>query len=533
MAVIELQPERLTTPLNLDERKIIEILETLGFPAGMENEKMWIEVTPNRPDMLDRNGIIRAIKAYITQEVTKYASSPGSITIEVKKNRSRPFIAAAVVKGVELDQERIEELMQFQEKLHDTLGRKRKKVAIGLHDLGEISGNLIYQPARGERFVPLGESEEMTIEQVLERTEKGKAYAHLCKEERVVIVDEKGVISFPPILNSERTKVKPSTTEILIEATGTNQAAVEYVVDLLACTFIDDRAKVERVKIQYIDKDKVVETPELKYRTFEIEKMEITKLSGIELELEKVRELLKKMAIESEIRENKLLVSVPPYRADVMDESDIVEDVLIAFAYNNVKPQVLEFYQEGKAGPISEVKKKAREILVRLGYNETVGTLLKAPEPKTASELKVLNPYGQEVSYVRRQLWPSLLKAFVENKVKKTPVKLFEVGFAYVDGKEQLKTCVGVMDPVSQINELWADVVVFYDVFGNKKIKAEKTDAVGFIRANKIVDEEGQELGIIGEIHPNILRKYNLNYPVVVWESALPVFSFGISSARD
>ncbi len=530
MAVISISIDKLKQTLKLDEKQIISTLEKLGFPAGKEGEgRIWVETTPDRPDMLSGSGVIRALKHYCTTEQVKkdtYKAKESDWIIQVDENiTSRPYIAACLIKGVCLDEDRIEGLMQFQEKIHETLGRKRKKVAIGVHDADNIFGKkLVYRRGRDESFVPLNETEEMKLREVLEKTEKGKDYANLCKEECVIICDEKGIISFPPILNSERTKITEKTKNILVEATGTHEETVNYVVNLLACDFIDEGGQVEKINIKYREREEWTPTMEWKSMRCGIEK--INKLIGKQIEEDIIISSLNKMGLVVERKEKKELeVFIPPYRIDFMDETDVIEDILIGYGYDKIEKKELQFYQVGKVGKEYNIISKIRETLVRMGYNEIKSTFLKGefPKPifgKERTTIKILNPCTKEVAEIRQDCLNSLLKSIEENKMKKLPIKLFEVEHvAYIKENqinERVQIGLAIMDDISKINEMWEDVILLYNICFNDNAKFEKKTFNNFIRSGEVKGKTSKISGIIGEIDPEILNKYNINKPIVV-----------------
>ena len=117
------------------------------------------------------------------------------ITVGKGVKNSRPFIAGFVVKGADLKGNRIKELMNFQEKLHETYGRKRKKMAIGIHDLDQIEGDIAYDAAKEGSMVPLGGKKEMSFQKVMEFARDSdcdeiiksyKTYPHLRDSKKVL-----------------------------------------------------------------------------------------------------------------------------------------------------------------------------------------------------------------------------------------------------------------------------------------------------------------------------------------------------------
>ncbi len=158
-----------------------------------------------------------------------------------------------------VDETSLVAIMKLQENLHWGVGRDRKLASIGVYDLSAISGDITYRTIDPDKepFVPLGmPGKKMTGRQILESHPKGVAYAELLANHKryPVLVDTKNqVLSMPPIINSEETKLKQGTTRIFIDVTGISQAAVTKSLDTLVCSLAEIGGTIETVSI--IDAD--------------------------------------------------------------------------------------------------------------------------------------------------------------------------------------------------------------------------------------------------------------------------------------
>ena len=169
MPVIKIRPERLNKLLpGMSMEEIEEALFKLKGEVEIgEDGYIYVELNPDRPDMYIGEGIVRAVKGLLGVERGYTPPRVRQAGVEVVADRvvSRPFISVAVVYNVGIDEEFMEELIQFQEKLHDTIGRRRRKMAIGLHDLDKIpSSRIMYKelPVTQARFKPLHHEEMMS-----------------------------------------------------------------------------------------------------------------------------------------------------------------------------------------------------------------------------------------------------------------------------------------------------------------------------------------------------------------------------------
>jgi len=281
MVVIEISKKDLLDLIDasLTDKQIEEVLFLIKIESEFNEDTITCELNPDRPDLFSVEGIAREMKFFLEKRSggIKYEVENSKVIIKKERAEVRPVIACAIIKNVELNDELVKSLMQLQEKLHVTIGRKRKKVAIGVHDFGKMQPPLIYKDVADESFVPLGETKEMNIKQILTEHPKGVDYAHLLKDRYPLIYDKKGVCSFPPIINSERTKVTENTKSLFIDVTGTDEKAVNWALNILICNIAERSGKIQSVKVS----NKT--TPNLKNKETSIELEEINKILGIML----------------------------------------------------------------------------------------------------------------------------------------------------------------------------------------------------------------------------------------------------------
>jgi phenylalanyl-tRNA synthetase beta chain len=239
--------------------EIKDSISMLGVDVErIDNEKIIMEVFPNRPDMLGIEGFARALKGVMDIEsgLTEYLTEDSGIKlcIESSVKEVRPYISAGVVRDIALTEGHLISLMNIQEKLHITHGRNRKKVAIGVHDLSKVTPPFVYKAVGPEElsFVPLDTDVRMTLAEILKKHPKGMAYASVLKgfSKYPVILDKNGdVLSFPPIINGERTRLSESTRDVFIDVTGTDRKAVDSAMNILVAGLLDRGGKAFSVEI--------------------------------------------------------------------------------------------------------------------------------------------------------------------------------------------------------------------------------------------------------------------------------------------
>ncbi len=224
----------------------------------IDNEKVVMEIFPNRPDLLSIEGFSRALKGVLDIEhgLKEYLLKESNVKLFVDDSvkNVRPYVVAAVVKNVSIDEPFLLSLMDIQEKLHMTHGRNRRKVAIGIHDLSKIEQPFTYKAVKPSEisFVPLDMRDKMNLSEILAKHPKGRDYAFTLdgKEKYPIILDKnKNVLSFPPIINGELTRVTEKTKGLFIDITGTDENAVKLALNIIVTAIADRGSEIYSVEI--------------------------------------------------------------------------------------------------------------------------------------------------------------------------------------------------------------------------------------------------------------------------------------------
>jgi phenylalanyl-tRNA synthetase beta chain len=513
---------------SLPDEEIEEVLFLLKCEAKIDGNKIECELTPDRPDMLSVEGIAREIKGFLELEtgLKKYDITESNFILKKEKAEVRPSIACAIILDVKLTDELVKSLMQMQEKLHATIGRNRKKVAIGVHDFDKVKPPFTYTDVSDEKFIPLNESKEMTVREILEYHPKGKDYAHLVKDKYPMLYDKEGVISFPPIINSERTKVTDDTKNLFIDVTGDDEKAVNQVLNILVCNIVERGGKILTVKVSN------KKTPDLEPPKLTIDIESIDKILGLGLSENQIEEILKRMRYDARrMKGGKIEIEVPPYRSDILHMVDIIEDVAIGYGYNNIQPILPKIATIGKQSDLEKLSNKVRELMIGLDFQEVLNFILTSEEnnfKKMSIEgkaVEILNPISSEYSICRTWLLPSLLKVLAANKHRDYPQKIFEVGDCIdFDESSEVKT--------KQTRKLAA--VISYDNANLTEIKSIVESVLCDLNYTFLIKElnhpsflesrcgeiliNDKRIGIFGELHPQVLENWKIEKPVIAFE---------------
>ncbi len=519
----------------IGEKKYREVLPMLGTPLeSISEEEVSFEIFPNRPDLLSVEGFARAVQGFLGLKSGLQKYNVRKSNYQVKIDRSlqgiRGCAAFAVIKNIKFTDEFVAEFMQLQEKLAVTIGRRRKKCSIGTYDLREITFPVRLTTKPGNfKFRPLGFAEELTIKEILEKHPKGQEYGHLLKgwNRYPVYVDAKNnVLSLLPITNAEFSKIRPDTKEMLIEVTGTDWKPVFEMLNIVVTAFADRGCEIYEVRTGY--DGKTVTAPNLKPWKIKIDTGYVNKLLDLDLKQNDIKKLLEKMRFG--VSGNS--VYVPPYRTDIMHPIDLVEDIAIAHGYEKFEPRIPRIATIAKPNPNEELENEIREIMIGLGFQEVINFILTNQRKqfdfakrKKSSFVKIKNPKTEDYTMARDSIFPEILEVFSQNASSEMPQKIFEVGItlqvdknAETGALNKRKLSAGILHNSANYSEMKSYLDAFFRSLGiSFKIKESREQA--FIEGRAVdIFVNGKKIGILGEVSPEVLNNFEIEYPAVLFE---------------
>jgi phenylalanyl-tRNA synthetase beta chain len=555
MPTIEVDYAELQRLLNVkldgDTEKLDDILsyvkaEVKGFDQKENAVSIEMKDT-NRPDLWSVEGLTRALRSYLGQEkgIKPYSAGKSAVEVNVdpKLGGIRPYICCSVVKDIHLSGGIIKGIMHLQDKLDQTHGRSRQKTSIGIYNLHLIKPPIEYTAVKPEavRFVPLGFTEKMGLNEILERHPKGVEYGHIVKKHPLypMLYDSEGkVLSFPPIINSnDLGKITEDSRNLLVEVTGTAHKTVLNTLNLVTLALIDRGGKAYSVTIHYpkgtgYTEDTMV-TPDFSSRRFELSVEYTNRLLGLKLSAKEIADLLLVAGLGVEkAAADSLTVLIPCYRVDVMHQVDIIEDVAIAYGYNNIEPLWRELPTTGKAKADQRLIDVARGLMVGLGYQEVLNTTLTSPQTlfqkmnmPPSPIIEVSNPKVITMTCLRNWLLPSLMEFLSINQSVEFPQKIFELGkITLPDEEKETRTrdedwlAAVTAHPNANFTEIKSALDSFMANFG-VEWQIKETAHPSFIegRAGKIL-VGGAEVGVVGEVSPVVLEAWKLENPAAAFE---------------
>jgi len=526
----------------LTENDYHHVLPMMGFTLeGLSNKEVSFDVTPDRPDMYSVEGFARSVRGFLGLEKGCPSYSVKGSKYEVHADASvlktRGCAAFAVAKGYRFTDETVAEFMQLQDKLVHTIGRKRRKAAMGTYHLEDINFPVKYTAVKpSHKFVPLLFNEKMTVKDVEEQHPKGKEYKAMAEGWKgyPAFIDAKGnTMCVLPYTNAQFGKILPETEDMLIEVTGTEWKPVLEMLNVVTTALADRGAEIYEVKTVYPGK-KVVKAPNLTPQKMVIDLDYANKLLDLNMKPAEVKAALSKMRIGFDGKE----ALIPPYRVDVMHPIDLVEDIAIGHGYDKFEPRVPRIGTIGLPNARNDFHNSLRNILVGLGFQEVVNFVLSNKEKEfvmtnlpqeEVAEIK--NPRTVEYTTARSSLIPGILQTFSDNASAEMPQHVFEVGITvkvdknYETGARNVwKLAGGVLHSDANFSEVKALMDAFFRSLGKGySIKPAKHGTFLEGRTAEIF-MGNKSVGIFGEVSPFVLSHFGIEYPVTLFEIELDAF---------
>lgn len=524
---------------------------------GDDNQVVYkVEIPANRYDLLCVEGLAMAIKCYLglapPNAFTLINGEAPKEKMVVKESTSkiRPYVVCGILRGIKFDDKNYNSFISFQDKLHSTVCRNRKFVAIGTHDYDTVKGPFTYEARdpKDIKFKALNQPKETTAVELMELYEndlKLKKFLSLIKDSPVypAIYDANGILlSMPPIINGDHSKITLTTKNVLIECTALDETKASTVLNEVICAFSQYATpafSAEAVAVTYADRTEIY--PKLQSWTLDVDLPYIHRITGCpKMTIANCVDLLKKMNLASTVVSESLLkVTVPPHRSDILHKCDVAEDIAVAYGFNNLGSELPKVMgTSGKLLSITKLSNELRKVCVGAKYNECLTLCLtskvdnfqsmnRKPEPC----VELANPISKECDIARTSLLPGLLKCLKSNLDVKLPIRLFEIGDVilidpntetgtrnnkrlaalYCDNVSRFAHVHGLLDYIMTKLGIQPDGENGYQ----RKIG---TDPAFLSNEQMEIIHKKNNIGIMGIIHPIVLAAFEIPYPVCMLE---------------
>jgi phenylalanyl-tRNA synthetase beta chain len=521
--------------------KMDKVIDMLPFVAldieGVDKDIVRVEYNPNRPDLSSDYGVARALRGLLEIETGmpkfKLAGKSGlSVTVEATVRKIRPYVIAFVAKNGRLDDETLKQLIMMQEDLHNGVGRKRKKASIGIHNFDVIKFPVTYKTVKGDHsFRPLDEPSELSINQILKDLEIGKQYGQILSafDSYPLIVDSTGlVLSLPPIINGQATKVNDKCRNLFVEVTATDQKTAEDLLAILAITLYEAGFEIKTVSID--SGKRKIETPQMKARVISADMGYVDSILGLALDAKQIITCLKKSRLDAKAVANKIVCTIPRYRIDISDPIDISEEVAIGYGIYNLEPKFPNSLTTGKKNSLSIYLNAIRETLIGLGMIESLSFLLTSKDVQykafgilSKDELSVEGSKSTEHEILPNSLVPLLLQSLSYNIHEQYPQELFEIGKTFVKSYSTIEERWSIGAVVAHADASYSNVksrmqALLRSCFGKEAITIASTNHMFMEGRCAEVIFDNKPIGVLGEIVPNAVENFRLRVPVAAFE---------------
>lgn len=518
--------------------------EVKGYDEKTDEIKLELNDS-NRPDLWCCEGIARQIRWRLTNKKEAYPflnkKTKNEIIVSKELKEIRPYVAACTATGIKITDNILTQLIQTQEKLSYIFGRKRLGIAIGVYNLGKIKFPVYYKAVKPNEtsFVPLGFEEKMSLNEILNQHPKGKEFGWILKGKEMypLLTDsENKILSFPPIINSrEIGEVKIGDENLFVEATGTDIRLVILAINIMAANLSDRGANIEPVQIKYpftTELGKITITPLNFLEPVTISHADIEKALGEVWKDKDIKGYLANYGYEIKIKNKKIAAAPPFFRDDLMHPMDVIEDLAISRGYDTFKPIMPHHFTVGSLSDIEFLSDRIREIFVGIGFQEIISNILTSKNELLSKMnlsderlVEISNVMSKSYSVLRNSLVPSLLRVEAESSKAFYPHKVFEAGEAAVYDENDvmgsrtiLNASALIAHPTANFSEMhsYLDILFYYL---NLEYSLEQFKNPSFIdgRAGRII-VKGETIGLIGEIHPEVLEKWGINCPCASFE---------------
>jgi phenylalanyl-tRNA synthetase beta chain len=544
MTILSMNKKELESKIGRVDEKMQKLITDMGTPIEYVNDDdVAVEVFPNRPDLLSLGNFARAVMQYRGKRgFFNFKINPPEKDYDVIIDKSvkgvRNHTVCCIVKGLKFNDEKIKEIIDIQEKLHNSLGRKRKKAAIGIYPLEKIKLPIkfIALDPKDVKFVPLDFPREISAKQILSKHPTGREYGDLLKgflKFPFFVDSDNNVLSMPPIINSEKTgRISLDTKEIFIECSGDNLYYLKKILAIIVSSLYEMGAKIYSMNI--IDKkDGSFVSPLMNEEEMHFSVDYINQNLGLSLSEKEIRNYLWRMGIGYKYEKKNIVALIPAYRTDILHPIDLVEEVAIAYGYDNFEPIIPSISTIGEEDKSSRIKRVISDILSGAGLLEVSSFHLttKKNTKKIYFDFLVedfieLEDSKTERDVLRTSLLTCLMQVFSENSDSLYPQKIFEIGKVFEKDvskdtgiKEIERLAISIVDEKVTFTEIKQISDYLFKMLGLKYNIEDDDSNSAFIngRCGKIIVNE-RPIGFIGEIAPRVLKNFKIKAPCVAME---------------
>jgi phenylalanyl-tRNA synthetase beta chain len=538
----------------------------------LDDASIEVDLTPNRGDCLSLAGLAREVGALYAAPVTRPSIAAVAAVndevrpVEVLAPAACPRFLGRVVRNVDLAKATplwmVERLRRSEVRSIDAAVDITNYVMIELgqpmhaYDLAEIDGGIRVRMAEEGEKITLLDGQEVAL-----------------RGDTLVIADHARLLGIAGVMGGENSGVTAKTRDVFLEAAFFEPISVagkarsyglhtdashrfERGVDSNLAREAMERATALLLDIAGGEPGPIIECvseqylPQIAPITLRAER--VSQMLGLELGAAEIETLLTGLGLRvTTSGQGQWSVEVPSHRFDISLEVDLIEELARLYGYNRLPVRYPQARLAPQASPEARSDLPAlRRLLVARGYQEAITYSFIDPKlfelfSPGVEPLLLANPISADMAAMRSSLWPGLVKALQHNLNRQQDrVRLFESGLRFVgqlDGLKQEPMLAGVVCG-SRLPEGWAqgrDNVDFFDVKADVEAVlgfAGALDAFTFVPGQHPalhpgqtarIERNGQEVGYLGALHPELVKSLGLDRAVFVFELVLAEVSEG------
>ncbi|QDR80884.1 phenylalanine--tRNA ligase subunit beta [Sporomusa termitida] len=277
---------------------------------------------------------------------------------------------------------------------------------------------------------------------------------------------------------------------------------------------------------------------------------QINKYLGTDIPGSTMKAILRRLGFSPDAGEEKITVTVPTWRSDVTLPADLCEEIVRIYGYNNVPSTTpAGSMVQGKQSHSQSIVDKMKDILTGSGFAEIISLSFTHPgvfdklnipaDSPLRAAIEVLNPITDDFPILRTTLLGGVMDTIVRNLARKNEdCRIYEIGAVYLPAalplrelpQEPLMLCGAMIGKrhASAWNQP-RDMVDFYDAKGSVEavLAGLKIDGYSVEAAvtpslhpgkTAMIKKDGDVLGYVGEVHPEVLNAYEINRKVYLFE---------------
>ena len=537
-------------PLGEDIKKIL----------GLEGQVIEFEITPNRPDCLSILGIARETAATFNRQMKvpdiKIEKEHDDIAQYASIEVISPELCRRYVGRVATDIVIQPSPMWLQQRLMEAGVRP-------INNIVDITNYVMVEMGQPLHAFDLDQLEDQKI--IVGKATEGEVFKTLdgvqrnLDENMLMIRDGKRSVGLAGVMGGENSEVTEQTKRILIESAYFNadniratskklglrteaSSRFEKGIDPNGCGLAADRVcqLIEALGAGRIVKGTIDIYPEpIVKRVVEIRPHRINNLLGISLTPEEIQDILSRLELDVSIESNIMKVTVPTYRADLLKEIDMVEEVARIYGYDKIPNTAPKGNTQGAKTNGQIIEDYSKDVLNGLGLNEITTYSFVSPKSfdmiRIAEDsfmrnvVKLINPLGEENSIMRTTLIANMLEVLARNYNRKVEtVKAFELGRIFIPYSvpvdrlpvEKKVLTLGMYGKSTDFYTLKGTIEGLLEKLGIEKchyISEKNHPSFHPGRCANIVYGE-HILGVLGEVHPDITENYDIDERTYVAE---------------